>query len=127
MGLTLFPGDGDTGSADVSWSYNSFHAFRRWLAAVEGFALDDMHGFGGERPWAGVATTLAPLLDHPDDGGPDLTPAQCAALLPRLREIADEPRGGSADPLLRRHGDDARRLVVVLQLCVDKGVDLVFG
>ncbi|MGR4877873.1 hypothetical protein ACIPUC_00230 [Streptomyces sp. LARHCF249] len=50
MGLTLFPGDGDTNSPDVDWSYSGFPAFRRQLARAEGFDLDEMSGFGGERP-----------------------------------------------------------------------------
>ncbi|MFJ9929684.1 hypothetical protein ACIRU5_27115 [Streptomyces misionensis] len=127
MGLVLFPGDDDTSSPDVSWSYTGFAAFRRWLAQAEGFTLDEMHGFGGQRPWNHVFTTLAPFLNHPDDDGPDLTPAQCAEILPRLQEIADQPQGGSTDPLLQRHIDDARQLVVVLQLCIEKDVDLLFG
>ncbi|MFF9819374.1 hypothetical protein [Streptomyces sp. NPDC014006] len=127
MGLVLFPGDDDTSSPDVSWSYSGFGAFRRWLAQAEGFALDEMHGFGGHRPWNDAFTTLAPLLNHPDDDGPDLTPAQCAAILPRLQEIAGQPQGGSTDPLLQRHRDDARQLVVVLRLCIEKEVDLTFG
>ncbi|MER6221121.1 hypothetical protein ABT189_11125 [Streptomyces sp900105755] len=127
MGLVLFPGDHDTSSPDVSWSYTGFGAFRRWLAQAEGFALDEMHGFGGQRPWNDVSTTLAPLLNHPDDDGPDLTPIRCAAILPRLQEIADQPQGGTTDPLLQRHIDDARQLVVVLQLCIEKDVDLLFG
>ncbi|MDN0200018.1 hypothetical protein [Streptomyces sp. S.PNR 29] len=127
MGLVLFPGDDDTSSPDVSWSYTGFGVFRRWLAQAEGFALDEMHGFGGQRPWNEVFTALAPLLNHPDDDGPDLTPAQCAAILPRLQEVADQPQGGSTDPLLQRHIDDAGQLVVVLQLCIEKDVDLLFG
>ncbi|MDF3140600.1 MULTISPECIES: hypothetical protein [unclassified Streptomyces] len=67
---------------------------------------------------------LAPLLNHPDDDGPDLTPVQCAAILPRLQEIADQLQEGSIDPLLQRHLDDARQFVVVLQLCIEKDVDL---
>ncbi|MER7569312.1 hypothetical protein ABTZ93_41460 [Streptomyces sp. NPDC097941] len=102
MGLALFPGDDDTGSPDVSWSYTGFGVFRQWLAQAEGFALDEMHGFGGQRPWNDVSTTLAPLLDHPDDDGPDLTPIQCATILPRLQEIADQSQEGRIDPLLQR-------------------------
>lgn len=94
---------------------------------ADGFALDEMHGFGGERPWNDVSTTLAPLLDHPDDDDPDLTPIRCAAILPRLQEIADQPQGGTTDPLPQRHMDDVRQLVVVLQLCLEKDVDLLFG
>ncbi|MEV0115302.1 hypothetical protein AB0H77_18975 [Streptomyces sp. NPDC050844] len=127
MGLVLCPGDDDTSSSDVSWSYTDFGVFRRWLAQTDGFALDEMHGFGGQRPWNDVSTTLAPLLNHPDDDGPDLTPIQCAAILTRLREIADQPQEGSIGPLLQRHMDDARQLVVVLQLCIEKDVGLLFG
>ncbi|MGA5900246.1 hypothetical protein [Streptomyces venetus] len=127
MGLVLFLGDDDTSSPDVSWSYTGFGVFRRWLAQAEGFALDEMNGFDGQRPWNDVSTVLAPLLNHPDDDGPDLSPSQCATVLPRLQEIADQPQEGSIDPLLRRHVDDARQLVVVLQLCIEKDVDLLFG
>ncbi|MEV4056483.1 hypothetical protein AB0J55_35210 [Amycolatopsis sp. NPDC049688] len=127
MGLVLFPGDGDTSSPDIAWSYTGFDAFRRWLAQAEGFALEEMHGFGGQRPWNDVSTDLAPLLDHPDDDGPDLSPGQCAAMLPRLQEITSRSQGGSTDPLLQRHMDDARRLLVVLQLCIEKDVDLHFA
>lgn len=70
MGLVLFPGDDDTSSPDVSWSYTGFKVFRRWLAQAEGFALEEMRGFGGQRTWNDVSTPLAPLLDHPDDDGP---------------------------------------------------------
>ncbi|WP_329331531.1 hypothetical protein OG866_02070 [Streptomyces sp. NBC_00663] len=127
MGLDLFPGDGDISSPDVEWSYTGFGVFRRWLARAEGFELDEMDGFGGQAPWGDVPTTLAPLLNHPDDDGPDLTPVQCAAILPRLREVADRPQEVTVDPLVQRHIDDTRQLVVVLQHCVEKNVPLVFG
>ncbi|MFE7276660.1 hypothetical protein [Streptomyces sp. NPDC057623] len=127
MGLVLFPGDDEASSPDVSWSYTGFGAFRRWLARSEGIALDDMLGFGGQHPWNEVSTTPAPLLNHPDDDGPDLTPTQCAAIVPRLQEIVDQPQEGSVHPLLQRHIDDARQLVVVLQLCIERDVDLLFG
>jgi hypothetical protein len=127
MGLILFPGDGDNSSPDVSWSYTGFSVFREWLAQAEGFVLDEMSGFGGQRPWDSVSTRLAPLLDHPDVVGPDLTPPQCAAMLLRLQEIADQPQEGSVAPLLQRHIDSARQLVVVLQFCIEKDVDLLFG
>jgi hypothetical protein len=67
------------------------------------------------------------LLKHPDDAGPDLTPAECAAILPGLQELADQQQGRSTDPLLQRHVDDVGRLVVVLRLCVEQGVELLFG
>lgn len=110
VGLVLFRGDDDTSSTDVAWSYTGFGVFRRWPAQVEGFALDEMHGFGGQHPWNDVSTTLAPLLNHPDDGGPDLSPIQCAAILPRLQEIADQPQEGGTGRLLQRHIDDTRQL-----------------
>ncbi|MFD4416070.1 hypothetical protein ACFVXW_09690 [Streptomyces sp. NPDC058251] len=127
MGLVLFPGDDNTDSPDVSWSYTGFGMFREWLAQIEGFTLDEMRGFGGERPWSEVSTTLTPLLDHPDDDGPDLTPAQCAAILPRLSEIAGQPQDDRLDPVRQRRIQDVRQLVVVLRLCIERDVDLLFG
>ncbi|MEU2976984.1 hypothetical protein ABZ678_08195 [Streptomyces hirsutus] len=126
MGLMLFPGDDDVASPDVSWSYTGFGMFRKWLAQVEGFALAGMDGFGGDRQWSSVSTTLAPLLNHPDDEG-YLTPAQCAAMLPRLEEILGRHEPDAGDPLLRRRIEDVSALVTVLRICVDKDVELVFG
>jgi hypothetical protein len=126
MGLVLFPGDGNVTSPDVSWSYSGFGLFRHWLAEAEGFTLAEMYGFGGEHPWSSVSTPLAPLLDHPDDSGPDLTPAQCAAMLPRLEAIIDQRQHYGSDLVLQRHIEDARRLVVVMRLCLDKDVELMF-
>ncbi|MET4922389.1 hypothetical protein P3L51_08500 [Streptomyces sp. PSRA5] len=127
MGIMLFPGDGDVTSPDISWSYTGFSMFRKWLAHAEGFRLSEMCGFGGDRPWIGVSTTLAPLLDHPDDDGPDLTPAQCAAMLPRLEAIIGQRQHDDSDPVLRRRLEDTRQLVAVMNLCLDKDVELIFG
>lgn len=126
VGLNLFPDDGDITSPDISWSYNGFGDFRRWLAQAEGFDLSEMRGFGGECPWSDVDTTLAPFLDHPDDDG-DLAPAQCAAILPRLEEIARDRNAGGDDPTLQRRIETVIELVVVLRLCIEKDVDLLFG
>jgi hypothetical protein len=100
--------------------------FRKWLARVEGFALAEMDGFGGDRQWSSVSTTLAPLLNHPDDEG-DLTPAQCAAMLPRLEEILNQRESDDSDPVLRRRIEDVSELVTVLRVCVDEDVELLFG
>ncbi|GAA4901663.1 hypothetical protein LX16_0379 [Stackebrandtia albiflava] len=125
MGLMLFPGGYDVTHPDVSWSYHGFHMFREWLARVEGLELTGMAGFGGDRPWSEVATPLRPLLDHPDDDGPDLTPDRCAAMLPRLEAIRDLPVGD--DPVLRSHLEDLDRLITVLRFCVAHDVPLVFA
>ncbi|MFE1560656.1 hypothetical protein ACFW6V_37445 [Streptomyces sp. NPDC058734] len=127
MGLILFPDDGDITSPDATWSCRSFHDFRYALAQAEGFALDDMWGFGGERPWSEVATVLEPLLDHPDVAGDPLTAADCAAIAPRLEAIADDWARDRTDGLRERHVEDARRLALVLRFCVEKGVLLLFG
>ncbi|MGY5135735.1 hypothetical protein ACWGJW_25670 [Streptomyces nigrescens] len=126
MGLVLFPGDGDTSSPDVSWSYSGFAAFRRRLAQAEGFTLSEMWGFGGERPWSEVSTVLEPLLDHPDDGGDDLSPADCAAILPRLETITDQ-WAQDGDDMLHQHIEDGRKLATVLRLCIEKHVPLGFA
>jgi hypothetical protein len=126
MGLMLCPADDDVASPDISWSHYGFHLFRQWLARAEGFALPDMVGFGGQRAWSSVTTTLEPLLSHLDDNG-DLAPAQCAAMLPRLEELAAERTQAAEDPDLgRRRIDDTRQLIDVMKYCVDKGVPLNF-
>ncbi|WP_405663612.1 hypothetical protein [Streptomyces sp. RK9] len=122
----LYPAGADAESPDVSWSYTGFSMFRKWLARTEGLAPDAMSGFGGTRPWSDTATPLAPLLDHADDDGPDLTPGRCAAMLPRLREIAARYEGDT-DPAHRRRVDDVRELIAVLEHCVTHDVGLVFG
>ncbi|MFF9090787.1 hypothetical protein ACF1BE_31270 [Streptomyces sp. NPDC014991] len=127
MGLILFPGDGDNSSPDVSWSYSGFAAFRRRLAETEGVVLSEMRGFDGERPWSEeVSTALKPLLDHPDDGGDDLSPAECASMLVRLEAIKDEWAREDSDQLLQQHIEDARQLTDVLRLCIEKDVPLAF-
>ncbi|MEU0111569.1 hypothetical protein ABZ313_40350 [Streptomyces sp. NPDC006251] len=126
MGLVLFPSDGDTSSPDVSWSYSGFAAFRRRLAQAEGFVLSEMLGFGGGRSWNEVSTVLKPLLDHPDDGGDDLSPADCAAMLPRLETITDQWAQDGDDMLLHEHMEDGRQLAAVLRLCIEKNVPLHF-
>ncbi|MFF0666399.1 hypothetical protein [Streptomyces parvulus] len=123
----LFPGDDDVASPDVSWSYTGFSMFRKWLAQAEGFTLTEMNGFGGGRQWHSVSTTLAPLLNHPDDDGPDLTPTQCAAMLPRLEAILDQQQSDDSDPVIRRRIEDVRQLITVLLFCVNKDVGLIFG
>ncbi|MEU6603439.1 hypothetical protein [Streptomyces flaveolus] len=125
MGLMLFPGDGDVTSPDVSWSYTGFNMFREWLAHAEGFTHAEMNGFGGDHAWNSIFTTLAPLLDHPDDDG-SLTPAQCAAMLPRLETIIDQLQHED-DPVHQRRVDDTRQLVTVMKYCLDKDVELIFG
>lgn len=126
MGLILFPGDGDVSSPDASWSCRGFHDFRYALARAEGFDLEEMRGFGGERPWSEVTTLLEPLLDHPDVAGDPLTVADCAAIAPRLEAIADEWAPDGNDACGDRHVEDAQQLALVLRFCVEKGVPLLF-
>ncbi|WSF21303.1 hypothetical protein OG566_38045 [Streptomyces sp. NBC_01353] len=126
MGLILFPCDGDHSSPDVSWSYSGFAAFRRRLAEAEGFVLAEMSGSGGERPWSEVSTALEPLLDHPDAGGEDLMPAECASILVLLEVIIDQWVREGDDQRLQQHIEDARQLGGVLRLCIGKDVPLGF-
>lgn len=127
MGLMLFSGGDDVTSPDISWSYTGFDMFRKWLAQADGCTLSEMYGFGGDRPWSSISTTLTPLLDHPDDEGPDLTPARCAAMLPRLEAIIDQQQHDDSDRALRRRIEDTRQLVTVMKFCLDKDVELIFG
>ncbi|MFE5624610.1 hypothetical protein ACFQ8S_21345 [Streptomyces virginiae] len=126
MGLVLFPGDGDNSSPDVSWSYSSFAAFRRRLAETEGFVLSEMWGFGGERPWSDVSTALEPLLDHPDDSGDDLSPAECASFVAGVVANTYLWAGVGGHHHHKNHMAYARLVGGVLRLCVEKDVPLAF-
>ncbi|MEV5645979.1 hypothetical protein AB0L67_38695 [Streptomyces flaveolus] len=126
MGLVLFPGDGDNSSPDASWSYSGFAAFRQHLAETEGFVLSEIRGFGGERPWSEVSAALESLLDHPDAGGDDLSPDECASILVRLETIAGQWAREGGDQLLQQHIENTNQLAGVLRLCVEKGVPLIF-
>jgi len=125
MGLCLFPDDGDVDTPDVSWSYHHFDDVRRWLAQAEGFELADMRGFGGDQPWSEVSTALVPLLNHPDDHG-ELSAAECATVLLRLDQLIKQRAQEPGGPLLRRM-QDLRSLALILRICVDKNVALLFG
>lgn len=129
MGLCLYALDGDATGPDACWSYGSFAEFRRRLAEAEGFVLGDMWGFGGDRQWEEISTSLEPFLNHPDDHSKDIAPEDCAAILPRLENILEQwvSMADSEEDLADRHIEDARNLVTVLRICVSKGVVLAFG
>ncbi len=78
----------DFSHTDAHWAYSGFGRFRDALAKHEGFNLDDMVGFGGDRAWDTVTTALKPLLDHSDCDG-EISPEDCATVAPRLREVID--------------------------------------
>lgn len=69
-----------------------------------------------------VSTSHEPLLDRPDDGGGELSPTECAALLPRLGVIAGQWRNEVGVSRI----DAAEQLTVVLRLCVTTDVELLF-
>jgi hypothetical protein len=68
-------------------SYSSFAKFREELAAIEGFSLDEMTGFGGSKSWAKVKSPLKPLLNHSDWNG-EIQWQHCEAIANRLEEIS---------------------------------------
>lgn len=85
----------------ASWSYSGFGHFRRRLAREIGIALEAMEGFEeacpfcGQPmkglPWGRFSDDIKPLLVHSDCDG-EMSPAECARVAPRLRElVADWP------------------------------------
>jgi hypothetical protein len=123
--------DGENVNIDVpsaSQPYSGFHRFRVLLAAEDGIDLESMAGFAkAGLPWAEASTTLAPLLNHSDCDG-ELTPAECSAILPRLKEIRLTWGSTGASRDLRHQWDvehlDA--LINVATYCATVGVNLDF-
>jgi len=127
MGVCLFPGNGETDGPDACFSYGEFSAFRRRLAAEEGFPLGDMRGFGGDTSWGEVATVLAPLLNHPDDHGRNISSQECRLILPRLEGVlSDWLSGSDSSPAARNQVRELSDLVSVLRVCVREDVELCF-
>ena len=127
-GNTLLLPDAPT----AHWSYGGFHRFRTLLASEEGFDLEYMQGFyegGGEaRPWSDVNTTLAPLLNHSDCDG-ELTPAECTAILARLKEIRVTWAAGAARNAEDIYEYDVRHLddlIDVVTYCAATGRNVDF-
>lgn len=123
MGLDFrFPGRRgflDESCNAPSWSYGGFGEFRRRLAAEIGINLHEMKGFlGGWRPWK-MRDPIVPLLNHSDCDGV-LTPAECAQVAPRLRELVAEWEDDNYDR------DMALKLADAMDACVADGVDLEF-
>ena len=92
---------------DAGWSYSGFHRFRQRLAEAVGINdLDDMAGFrplfyDQQNPTEHPNLSWQPyeddpiriLLNHSDCDG-ELTPDECRAVWPRLREmVKDWPEG----------------------------------
>lgn len=125
MGLCLFPDDRNVETQDISWSYSHFGEVRRFLSRAEGFELSDMRGFDGDRPWSEISTPLALLLDHPDDHG-ERSAAECESVLPRLEEIIRQQTTNKPDERRMRRIEDLQVLVIVLRICVEKNVALLF-
>ncbi|GII96311.1 hypothetical protein Ssi02_65420 [Sinosporangium siamense] len=125
MGLCLFPGDGESDGPDACFSYGEFALFRRRLALAEDFHLEEMQGFGGVRPWKDVRTALEPLLNHPDDHSRSLSPLECEAIVARLENILLEwVSSESSDFELKEHIRDARKVIAVMHVCIQKNVEL---
>lgn len=109
----------DFDKSDARWSYGCFMRFRTDLALLIGIVLDDMQGFGGAKEWpAEKDEPLVGLLNHSDCDG-ELTAKQCAAIGPRLREVA--PKLPS-----EYDRDTAERLAEDLIACGKKRQKMVF-
>ena len=107
------------------WSYSGFGRFRERLATFEGFALDEMKGFGGARDWGEVTTDLAPLLNHSDCDG-EMTPAECAQVAPRLEGVI-QAWAIAGDPEFAYNIQAARTLVAAMSMvAADSNLTLIF-
>jgi len=109
----------DFDKSDAHWAYSGFHRFRCRLAKEAGIDLNSMEGFGGGISWDTFDDPIKPLLDHSDCDGL-LTPQECKAVAPRLKELISGWADGDWDRMTaQRFADD-------LQKCADSNEDMVF-
>ncbi len=109
----------------AQWSYSGFAHFRRRLARDIGLALDQMQGYA-ERwgiLWSTVDHPLVPLLYHSDCDG-YLSPGECRAIAPALREIVQQWE--EDPPGLRLDKWNALELAAAMEDCAEKGEPLEF-
>lgn len=122
MGVRISPGD-------AAWAYGGFNRFRTRLAAHEGLNLDEMEGFGGDKPWETSSgqhvTPLTPLLNHSDCDG-YLERYECEEVAPRLRLVLDE---WTEDASIENRYDleHGRRLLAAMEHSIEHGCALVFS
>jgi hypothetical protein len=104
-----------------TWSYSGFHEFRHKVAAAAGMgSLDDYIGFGGKKPFPSVDDEpIVELLNHSDCEG-DLSPEQCNAIGPRLRDLIAAWPGDDYDRMM------GERLAAACDACAESGVPLEF-
>jgi hypothetical protein len=76
----------DFSHGEAHFGHGAFHSFRRTLAAMIGISLDQMMGFGGNKPWSDIDDPLARFLSRNDAGG-ELTPEEARAAASRLEEL----------------------------------------
>jgi len=119
------------------WDYPGFGLFRSRLAAAEGLDLDEMQGYSkldwslhdsyqapGTRSWDEATTDLKPLLNHSDCDG-EMTPEECALVVPRLREIL--VTWDADDPTFDYDLTNGLLLATCMETCARENTNLEFG
>lgn len=76
----------DFSHCGAHWAYSGFMRFRTRLAETIGIDYVMMAGLGGRRSWETIKDPIVPLLNHSDCDG-ELSPDECRAIAPRLREL----------------------------------------
>lgn len=82
--------------------YSSFGRWRKWLAKQIGFNLEEMQGYGGDRPFDEMDHDIKPLLNHSDCDG-ELSPEECKQIANGLKQIIDKVSNQSTDLIESRH------------------------
>lgn len=70
-------------------AYSSFNLFRKNLASLIGFNLNDFEGFGGTRSFSEMKHGIMPLLNHSDCDG-ELTVDECKSIVEGLNDVLEK-------------------------------------
>lgn len=68
------------------WSYSGFNRFRHRLADEISINLDEMEGFGGNKPWANINDPIKLFLSHSDCDG-TMSVSDCKTAGKRLKQL----------------------------------------
>ena len=125
MGVTFFVKGSDGGpSWEARYGWAHLHRALQMFAAEEAIDLSSMEGYGGSTEWTDSTSHLLPLLSLRFAEADTFSPADCAGIEPRLRQIYDRWSAGlfreATEPeMAADQVETLHRLLAILRICIE--------